>query len=280
MVWYENAGIGVKFMAAGIIGFHQWLDTPAGHYLLDWERQQFDRAVGDIFGYHALQLGLSELPSLQANRMPHRWLAIHESQGAMQTSLSHPSAKSGDEWTNANLMTDFSVLPFPANSLDLVVLPHTLELSVDPHATLREVARVLVPEGKVLICGFNPVSLWGLRQRSSHGLERMGWGERFLPQTRELIGYGRLRDWLRLLSCEVESGYFGCHRPALNNQKWLQRLAWMDKAGAQAWPFFGAVYFLTAVKRERSMRLLGSAWKTIPARVKMTAPVANRTRDF
>ncbi|MFZ2737127.1 MAG: class I SAM-dependent methyltransferase [Burkholderiaceae bacterium] len=266
-------------MTDGIIGLHQWLDSPAGHYLLDWERQQMDREVGDIFGYHAIQLGWPELASLQANRMPHRWLAIQESQGSMPTASARSPGESGQAWTQANLMADFTALPFPANSLDLVVLPHTLEFSVDPHATLREVARVLVPEGKVLIFGFNPLSLWGLRQRSSQGLERMGWGQRFVPQAGELIGYWRLRDWLRLLGCEIESGYFGCHRPALNNQKWLQRMRWMDRAGAQAWPFFGAVYFLTAVKRQRGMRILGPARKTAQSRAKINVPVANRSHD-
>ena len=33
---------------------------------------------------------------------------------------------------------------------------------------LREVERVLVPEGRVVIFGLNPMSLWGLRQRRAH----------------------------------------------------------------------------------------------------------------
>ena len=53
----------------------QWLDTPPGQYLLDWEQAQLDRVVADLFGFHALQLGLPELEALRANRMPHRWLA-------------------------------------------------------------------------------------------------------------------------------------------------------------------------------------------------------------
>ena len=37
------------------------------------------------------------------------------------------------------LVTDAAALPFPPASLDLVVLPHTLELSADPHQVLRRV---------------------------------------------------------------------------------------------------------------------------------------------
>ena len=230
-----------------------WFATPPGRYLLAWERAQLDLAVADIFGYHALQLGLSELDALAANRMPHRWLA---------TSAPVPGAA---------IVTDFSALPFPAASLDLVVLPHSLELSSDPHTTLREVERVLVPEGRVVICGLNPVSLWAFRQRRAHLYRRLGLGKSFLPQE-EFIGYWRLRDWLRLLGFEVEQGRFGCYKPALSNEKWLHHFDWMDRAGGRWWPILGAVYFLVAVKRVRGMTLLGPAWKA--SRTLAAAPVS------
>jgi SAM-dependent methyltransferase len=238
---------------------HDWFMTPPGRYLLAWEREQLDLAVADIFGFHALQLGLPELDALATNRMPHRWLAT-------QT----PTA-------GAAIVTDFSALPFPAHSLDLVVLPHALELSSDPHTTLREVERVLVPEGRVVICGLNPVSLWGFRQRRAHLYHRLGWGEPFLPAAGDFIGYWRLRDWLRLLGFEVEVGYFGCYRPALTSEKWLRRYDWMDTAGARWWPILGAVYFLVAVKRVRGMTLLSPRWKSSLAMVSAPVSIANST---
>jgi SAM-dependent methyltransferase len=113
--------------------------------LLEWEREHFNSAVTDIFGYHALQLGLPDLDTLHDNRMPHKWMATPRVPMAMRDGVLQPA-----------LVTDFSALPFPEASLDLVVLPHTLELSHDPHATLREVERVLVPEGRVVISCLNP----------------------------------------------------------------------------------------------------------------------------
>ncbi|MFD2451965.1 hypothetical protein [Ideonella paludis] len=56
-----------------IIELGQWLTTPAGQYLLRWEQDRLDHAVADIFGFHALQVGLPEMDGLRANRMPHRW---------------------------------------------------------------------------------------------------------------------------------------------------------------------------------------------------------------
>jgi SAM-dependent methyltransferase len=179
------------------------------------------------------------------------------------------------------LVTNAAALPFPPASLDLVVLPHTLELSADPHHVLREVERVLVPEGRVVISGFNPASLWGLRQGRARlagrlGLHALGLSRMYLPEAGEFIGPRRLRDWLQLLSFEVESERFGCYRPAVRTEKWLNHCAWMDRAGPRWWPIFGAVYFQVAVKRVQGVRLLGPAWK--PRRAVAAAPVSVANR--
>jgi hypothetical protein len=78
-----------------------------------------------------------------------------------------------------------------------------------------------------------------------------------MPRWGESIGYWRLRDWLRLLSFDIERGRFGCYRPPLASSRWLSRFAWMEPAGDRWWPVFGAVYLLVAVKRVRGMRLVG-----------------------
>ncbi len=246
-----------------IIQLPQWLKTPAGEYLLAWEQRHLDQAVVDLFGFHALQLGLPELDALRANRMPHRWLAVEsppaKNDGAAAL-VDVEGAAAPIEKRAITLHCHFDALPFDAASLDLVVLPHSLELARDPHLTLREVERVLVPEGRVIILGFNPASLWGTRQRLGRMRRRLGLGterDLFLPRAGEFIGYRRLRDWLRLLSFEVESGRFGCYIPPVTSAKWLARFNWMEAAGDRWWPPFGALYYIVAVKRVRGMRLVG-----------------------
>lgn len=256
-------------MSGRIIGMQDWLATAPGQYLLEWERRQMDEAVANIFGFHALQLGLPTFDALRANRMPHRWLATESSAAG---SLSGMAAT-----LQGAFVTEFSALPFPANSLDLVVLPHTLELCSDPHGTLREVERVLVPEGRVVISGLNPLSLWGFKQTRAHLCQRLGMGDLFLPEAGEFIGYLRMRDWLRLLNLEQEVGSFGCYRPALSSQKWLDRFAWMDGAGTRWWPILGAVYFMVAVKRVRGLTLLNPSWKSSKVRAVAPVSVANST---
>ena len=264
--WLNSPVKHPDFSPSSADGIADWLQTPPGRYMLAWEQAQFAAAVADMFGFHAVQLGLPELDTLDANRMPHRWLGLPET----ELMLYEEAAAGGPEpwpalprWA---FVTHAAALPFPAASLDLVVLPHTLELSADPHAVLREVERVLVPEGRVVISGLNPASLWGLRQARAHlcarlGLTALGASRLYLPEAGEFIGHWRLRDWLRLLSFEVDDCHFGAYRPAVRTEKWLQRWSWIEGVGARSWPILGAVYFMTAVKRVRGMHMLGPAWK-------------------
>lgn len=259
---------------ASIIELGHWLKSPPGQYIVQWEQRQLDLAVADAFGFHALQLGLPQLVALRANRMPHRWVAndsmtLPEPMGLPPVDESLPTLSPHEALA---LHCDFDALPFPSQSQDLVVLPHTLELARDPHETLREVERVLVPEGRLVITGFNPASLWALRQRGVHLRQRMGLGgQPFLPESGELIGHWRLRDWLKLLSFEVEVSGFGCWRPPLNRQGWLESWAWIDSHGERWCPVLGAVYFIVAVKRVRGMRLVGLTKRPVNA-AKAAAP--------
>jgi SAM-dependent methyltransferase len=266
-----------------IIERAQWWQSPAGEYLLAWEQALLDQLVTDVFGFHALQLGLPQLDALRANRMPHRWVAsdsLAQIEPVPLPPVDEALSTLMPLAPGAALHCDFDALPFPNQSLDLVVLPHALELARDPHDTLREVERVLVAEGRLVIVGLNPASLWGLRQRWGHARRRLGLGASlFLPDAGEFIAYRRVRDWVRLLGFEVERGRFGCWRPPLASQRWLDRSAWMDSAGARLWPVLGAVYVVEAVKRVRGMRLVGLARRREAGRAAAGAVVTNRQRE-
>jgi SAM-dependent methyltransferase len=237
----------------------EFLCSPPGRYVLDWEQQQLDAAVADIFGYHALQLGLPEVDALRENRMPLRFCAA-DRQLAVE-------ANNGER--RVAIINRYEELPFATHSIDLVVMPHILEFATDPHQVLREVERVLVPEGHVVITGFNPASLWGLRQYCS----RLG-ASPFLPREGRFIALPRVKDWLKLLSFDFARGRFGCYAPSARSAAWIHRWRFLEKAGDRWWPVLGAVYMLTAVKRVRGMRLVGAVWKRADERARQLTPVA------
>jgi SAM-dependent methyltransferase len=211
----------------------EWYGTPLGRYLLGCEHGYFDHAVADVFGYNAFQLGMVEHDLLRASRIPLR-VRVDVS-GAVQ------------------LKADFRELPIGSNSADLVLLPHALEFSANPHQILREVSRVLLPEGHVIIACFNPWSLWGFRRIFGSSSD-YPWCGRF-------INLPRLKDWLALLGFEIVGGQMACYAPPCSQQKWLDRFRFMDQAGDRWWPMGGGVYFLQAVKRVHGMRLIMPAWR-------------------
>jgi len=219
--------------------WREWLASPAGRYALAWQQGQFDAMVADVFGYHALQCGLPELDTLRENRIQHRFRALQPDDAPAPADL----------W-----LDHYEALPFASQSLDLVVLPHVLEFAEDPHQVLREVDRVLRPEGRLVVSGFNPVSLWGARHLAGRAV-----GRPWLPGNGQPIGLPRLRDWLKLLGFEQERGRFGCYRPACRTERWLERTRFLESAGDRWWPICGAVYMVCAVKRVRAMRLVGPA---------------------
>ena len=240
--------------------FADFLESDVGRYVLEWEQRLFDAAVPDIFGYHAMQLGTPQIDGLRENRMPLRCIALDGAAGVPQWAESQLGSR-----REVALVSRFDELPFCSQSIDLLVMPHVLEFAQEPHRVLREVDRVLMPEGQVVITGFNPASLWG----AHHWLRRFG-VRPFLPRESQLIALPRLKDWLKLLSFEVNRGRFGCYAPWARGQAWLARWSFMEKAGDRWWPVLGSVYALTAIKRVHGMRLVGAVRRRP---VLVTAPV-------
>jgi SAM-dependent methyltransferase len=226
-----------------------WLSSAQGKYVLDWELAQFDSAVEDVFGFRAVQIGLPEVDFLRQNRIQFRFSLALE--------------------PGAAVAADPVQLPLASQSVDLLVLPHVLESHQHPHEVLREVERVLMPEGHVVISGFNSGSLWRLRQMFTRHREA--------PWDLKYIGLLRLRDWLRVLGFELNGGKFGCYAPPFRQQLWLERFAFMEKAGARWWPIAGGVYVVRAVKRTHGMRLITPAWRQERARRRALAPVPQKT---
>lgn len=234
------------------LSLSDWFETSQGQYLLQWEQAKFDLMVADIFGYHAVQIGVPEQSFLRANRIPFR---IHCARGGDCATLAEPEA-----------------LPFASASVDLVLLPHVLEFSAHPHQVLREVERVLVPEGSVIISGFNPFSLWGLHRLFVHRSGGYPWQGQYLSVR-------RMKDWLALLGFETQAGSFGCYAPPFHNAEWLERWRFMDKAGDRWWPICGGAYMIQGVKRVHGMRLITPNWRDARAAAKRLAPVAQRGRQ-
>lgn len=233
----------------------EWFATPQGQYVLMREQAFFDSAVTDIFGFNAVQLGLPQHNLLRASRIP-----LH--------------VKAGKE-SGVQVWMEAEELPFETNSIDLLLLPHVLEFSTHPHQILREVERVLRPEGSVIISGFNPISLWGVRRALGQKKE--------YPWCGKFISFLRIKDWLALLGFEVGAGRFCCYAPPLAGSALLKHSQFLELEGDHWWSLVGGVYFLQAKKRVPGMRLIKPNWngrlvrKLLPASAKLNKEMSSQS---
>lgn len=221
----------------------RWYRQPLG---VAWERAEKEMlgdVLADRFGYHLLQIGRPMEGDLCADsRIKHRMiLTVGRGQG-------------GDGSLPA-LYGEPERLPLASASLDVVVLPHVLSLATQPHEVLREVERVLIPEGHVLILGFNPWSLFGLRRLLA------GWrGDS--PWCGHFYSAMRIRDWLRLLGFDIEMQRHYFYRPPLSGVGLLRRLDVLESWGQRLWPLLGGGYMLMARKRVTTLTPIKPRWRS------------------
>jgi len=202
----------------------EWLATPLGRTLLAREQAQVSAALDRVFGEQFLQIGHwgprdAFLPYARTRR---------------RLLVAEPGA-TGDFVSHA---TSLAVLP---NSVDAVLLPHTLEYEPEPHEVLREVERVLVGEGHLVVLGFEPWSWWSLR----HVLSDRG----FPPGLDQLISRGRLRDWLRLLGFDVLEVRRFLHTLPVGRLHGGALERHLERTGQWLNGHFGSAYLLKAKKR-------------------------------
>jgi len=222
----------------------EWFDEIPGKLLLEQEKQCLAKILPGLFGYYLVQIGyFGCLPDVVANARIRNYIVVtEEAEGDGDTAL---------------IKGEISRLPIATDSVDAVLMPHSLDFSLDPHQVLREAERVLIPEGRVVIVGFNPASLWGMWHLSRRRSRVFPWDTQFLPLR-------RLLDWLSLLGFDVERVHQLMYRPPLRTERLMRRLAFLERAGGHWWPLKGGVYVVEAVKRVSTLTPVDPLWKRAP----------------
>ncbi len=216
-----------------------WFDQPLGRSLRAAEAERLRATLSTLRATRLIQLGSIGVEDLlESTSAPVRILVEFPMPDRDCSVAALPEA-----------------LPFDSASIDLAVLPHTLDFASNPHEVLREVDRVLLPEGDVVIVGFNPFSLWGLRRvfRRRSGAA--------IPWNAHFISLRRIKDWLKLLNFEISEGAMLYYRPPLHSQAALDRLYLLDKIGNRWWPMAAAVYMIVARKRVAGMTPIRPRWR-------------------
>lgn len=199
----------LKSMASLIPQLEQWFTSKAGQSVLQAEQLQIDELLKNLFGYHLMQISSC------------RDVCLHN-----QSKIRHRFSLGPLVGGEVNGVCD-EELPLESESIDVAVLHHVMEHSAQPHILLREVSRVVVPSGYVMIVGFNPLSMMGLLSLRDRLRKKGIWQN-------PLFHVHRLADWLAIMGFSVESVQYGHYRVPLNNlmgrslpcAKFLQRNHW------------------------------------------------------
>lgn len=221
--------------------FDFWCQTPLGRQLRAAETAVLSQHLQSVFGYHLLMTGSSDCSLLQASRISH-CVVLHD-----------PNAP--EKPAGSVLRGCPEHLPIQNDSLDALVLMHSLEFSKDPHQVLREAERVLIPEGHLIVLGINPRSLWGVSRWLRLGRREVPWRGKFRSLS-------CIKDWTSLLGFEWVRCDQGYYRPPLQHQGLLNKLAFMEKLGTSVWPFWGGFYIVTVRKKVTGLTPIRPRWRT------------------
>jgi SAM-dependent methyltransferase len=205
----------------------RWYRYPLGRLLAEIEQSALAEQLPGLFGYHLMVVDPPwESCVLSDSRIPHHIVQRIQTDSDSETGVVGHT----DTWP---VMTD---------TLDAIVLPHTLEITLDPHLVLREAERSLIPDGHLVIIGFNPWGLWGVRRLLSWHAREMPWNARFLS-------VHRIRDWLSLLGFDTLRCRYLFHRPPLRNSRILGRLQCLEPSVGNGQMLLAGAYILVARKR-------------------------------
>lgn len=218
--------------------WNQWLSQQfLGKSLLETETQQFTHLLKRHFGKHAILLGV-----------PHQYDLLHATKipcHSFVTPLVCKENKAG------YIEGNFHQLPILTGSVDLVILPHTLEFMDNPRQLLAEACRIIKPEGLIAISGFHPVSTWGLRKLLFANKKHMPWGANFIhPQ--------KIKNWLRLSDFALEKQQPTLFIPPINQQSIYRKLHFLEKLGL---PMLAGGYVIVARAKVIPLTPIRLKWK-------------------
>jgi ubiquinone/menaquinone biosynthesis C-methylase UbiE len=248
-----------------------WYKTQSGQATLSKLDEQCAEVLSEIFGYYAIETGVlsGQHSLLQQTRIATTFTLI-DKVGSNLFSVASKKRVEGDQLeTFSSLISSNEQLPLATDNIDLVLGTHVLELSKDPHQVLREIDRVLVPEGHCILIGFNPFAISGLAKQLRSKISRK-------EASFKLRSASRVRDWFSLLGFEVlDVSYMGL-RPNVKNKKIFESLAKLEDWAEIAGPLLGKLYMIHVKKQVVAMTPYKKVWRA-PAVLSGGKVVLNNT---
>ncbi len=222
----------------GFANINEWYLSRTGQYLFKELEEKINPLLATTFGYYSLQIGCPGLAAQlqQCCRVKYQFTL-------------------GETVSQTQVHANPSMLPIASDSVDLVILMHHLSNTSEPHAMLREAFRIMIPEAKLIIIDFNPISLWGLRHFFQSWLEHVPFKGHFYTAK-------RIDDWMRLLGFEQCRQFRVGYMPPIQKPSITRHLSWLEKGIRNWFPIFGALNLLVYSKSISPLTPVRHRWVT------------------
>jgi len=236
----------------------RWLHHSLGISTLESEQNFLSKLLAERYGKHTLLIGVPEQYNLlKCSVMPN-------------SVILSPLIN-----RNKNIKYiegEYYELPIIPGSIDLVLLPHTLEFIDNPRQLLMEACRVVKPEGDIMIFCFNPYSLWGLRK---------WWGNNnHVPWSGNFISASKIKKWLALADFELIRQDMLMFRPPMNNPRIFQKLKFLEWLGTHLHILFGGIFVITARAKLIPLTPIKLKWQQKISTISATLPGPTSMRDM
>lgn len=218
--------------------WNQWLHQQhLGSSVMEAEKKVLSHLVDKHYGKHALLVGVPQQYSLlEATKIPCHSL--------VSPFLAH-------ERQPGFIEGDLHEIPIMTGSVDLVVMPHTLEYVDNPRHLIHEACRIVKPEGLIVVMGFNPYSMWGVRRLISQ--HEVPWASTFNNAY-------QIKNWLRLSDFQIEDHKSVFFRPPVNHESTFKKLEFFEYIG-NLLHFFGGIYCIAARAKVIPLTPIRMKWK-------------------
>jgi len=223
-------------MKKQIVNLERWYQGVLGQRLLEQITNKLDTVLNSSFGYYLLKAGTVSIPDSKLTRCRIRYQFDFSSNSDFY-----------------DVQSKLYALPVASESVDLFILFHGLSQSSQPHEILREIDRVLIPEGKLIVIDFNPFSLWGVRHFFQSWLEKPPWSGRYYTISRS-------NDWMRLLGFVAVKTFRIGYLPPVDKEKILSHMNWFEKALKKWLPFAGTINMIVYEKKITPMTKIRQSW--------------------
>lgn len=209
--------------------FYQWPSSPSGRHILQAETAWITRQLSDVNRNQLLQIGCHFEDNFSHSTQNNPFLRVFYLGEQPRIGLKKPY-----------ICAKFDAMPVRSASMDVVLALHALERVKNMNKVVADMHRLLKPEGLLVVTGFQRFGLWRLWHYF--------FGQKLFPRHTHFYSVDHVVNLLESQGFTVMQQQTACFQlPSFKQKRFVETI------GQLLLPYCGAVYMITAIKKERGV---------------------------